>query len=222
MKKVLGLTLMLMFIASNCFAMTFSQPEKIGSVFLYEGTFDLKGYSYNKVIQSSKWRDYTFYEKGIAIFGTGNDALYFYYDKDTKVQSPTSDGTEPISRFGSSDINNAIQVSPLGTDIYLIKTDTDRTFYLLENSSPVWWGGHCVLIGKNKDGKFFRYFDTSVIKKKYRIGTSSRPNNDGKFYCNNDTITICYTSGSDGSILGEFRFKWDESAQWFGVQHIVY
>ena len=29
-KKFFGLTLMLMFIASNCFAMTFSHPEKIG------------------------------------------------------------------------------------------------------------------------------------------------------------------------------------------------
>ncbi|MBQ6296116.1 MAG: hypothetical protein IJK81_00215 [Selenomonadaceae bacterium] len=45
MKKFFGILIMLMMIASNSFAMTFSQPVKIGSI----GCMNLGGFSFNGV-----------------------------------------------------------------------------------------------------------------------------------------------------------------------------
>ena len=41
--------------------------------------------------------------------------------------------------------------------------------------------------------------------------------------CDGDTIVIEYVAGRrDTYRKGEFRFKWDEAAQWFSVEQVVY
>ena len=86
MKRFSVLLITLMMIASNCFAMTFSQPIKLGrfytqiqrsSGFHAEGASSNKGTRYDKVakyIKNYGW------DKGLATFGEGIDALYIYYD----------------------------------------------------------------------------------------------------------------------------------------------
>ncbi len=79
MKKILFcLNLMLLIITSNCFAMTFSQPVKIGEVSYNAapnggveiiGAKNIKNYS---AVKNSRY-----YSKGIAHFG---NSLYLYFN----------------------------------------------------------------------------------------------------------------------------------------------
>lgn len=37
-----------------------------------------------------------------------------------------------------------------------------------------------------------------------------------------DTLVMKYRAWSSNEEKGEFRFRWDENAQWFSVEQIVY
>lgn len=46
------------------------------------------------------------------------------------------------------------------------------------------------------------------------------------YYCKEDMIIIEYDNYNPNTKRmykeGEFRFKWDDAAQWFGIEQVVY
>ena len=232
MKKILGLTLMLMFIASNCLAMTFYQPVKIGHAGHYkdtdEGGFVFKGTSYNdgNIIKSNNDE----YGKGLAHWGNGKDALYCEYD------SYLSSTRDDRLKFGGK--NNFVVQEMTGRDILKIKSDEGLTIYVLYRQFMYF--AYLDIIGCRPDGTWVNYINFKKLEKqffeevskKYMIdlaygnhGNKLEYYYDGDFiYTKDDTIVVLYSlwKGWDRLQKGEFRFKWDESAQWFGVEQIVY
>lgn len=89
-----------------------------------------------------------------------------------------------------------------------------------------------VLLGRRSDGVFVKYFDMEDINVKYfglqksTYGTTKGLRSPWyrNCHCQDDTIVIEYERfvGKNFCKAGEFRFKWNESAQWFGVEQVVY
>lgn len=130
-----------------------------------------------------------------------------------------------LVNVGSSDVNNTVVFGVFNTWIYKISTNEGVIFYAFRE----WYGSDSdwVIVGKKKDGIWVKYFDTSDITKKYfapsRYGASSA--NYGIPICNGNTLIIRYGingASGDKKPSGEFRFKWDESAQWFGIEQVIY
>lgn len=230
-KKNLSLfVLVLLTISSNCFAMIFSQPIKLGSIFnTPAGGFTFEGASQNNgsLYKFSKWQNETVYGKGIARFGNGSDALYFHYDESSPY-GLNAQGQKCNAEFGDISGKNTFSfwIREQSYIIEQIKTNEDITLYILTRSA---WGvdyTNYILIGRRKDGIFVKYFETDDIRQQY-FGKSGR---EGRIpfvrnvSCSGDTIIIGYERyGKSGSFkAGEFRFKWDDKAQWFGVEQIKY
>ena len=223
MKKFLGLwiMLMIMMIASNCLAMTFSQPVEIGWIGWSQrgGGFSCKNFFYNDGDYYIKNNKNT-YGKGIAGFGNNNsNALYVHYDYYEVEKS--HNGTVYL---GGKNLNNTVPIIILNDWIYEIDSDSGLTIYAIR----FFYGpdSEFTIIGKQNDGKFVKYVDTQEISKKY-FGIDTRGGASPIWYnipkSKEDTIIIQYSNGKNPKIsIGEFRFKWDESAQWFGVEHIIY
>ena len=226
MKRFSVLLITLMMIASNCFAMTFSQPIKLGrfytqiqrsSGFHAEGASSNKGTRYDKVakyIKNYGW------DKGLATFGEGIDALYIYYDYE-------NDKMPRGTRFGGKDISNTVGIGVWhdGT-IMQIKGSNNMTFYSVRFS---YCTSHLHIIGKNKDGKWVEYIDSKKLSDKYFGGKDSYKEDGGVIYdvptCVGDKIIVTYRRWywkGTSEPEGEFRFKWDDKAQWFGVEQIIY
>ena len=81
-----------------------------------------------------------------------------------------------------------------------------------------------ILIGCQFDGKFVKYIDTTKITKRYYIWDRSgaSPIFYKRITVRGDAITISYMAHRSNINLGEFRFKWDNKAQWFSVEQAVY
>ena len=235
MKKIFVAVVSVLFVAQTALAMTFQQPVKIGEV-IYPpyGYFEIKGATYHKGSRCSRTDEpykhaLNLYEKGTAQFGTGNDALYFHYDENTKGEDPLYKGGRfSLSRFGSKDINNAVQILPgIPTNIWRVKTNSNRTFFIIEQGSAAGFGICHVVIGKNKDGKWVQFFDTRDVKKQY-LGEKAERNIGGEwgvFHFAENTIIMKYGKYRRIDVFnaqGEFRFKWDEAAQWFSIEQVVY
>ena len=87
--------------------------------------------------------------------------------------------------------------------------------------------GDYFIIGKRQDNVWVKYIDIPDITKRYfgknRLISYSHP------VIKNDTIIFEHSmiNQKPGGRLefvkaGEFRFKWDDAAQWFGVEQVVY
>ena len=230
MKKifVLGVVLSVLFVAQSAFAMTFSQPVKIGQIgYLNQGGFELSSASSNKG-EPIVVRGRTLSKKGVAIFGDGSDALYFHYALGTREKR----GLDIVTAFGGNDIKNTISITNMKMpDLYKISTDQKITLYSIEDGNDLDEEDRYILIGKRADGVFVEYFDTDKIRQRY-FGKqwSGIRFYDIKFQGN--TIVIRYDRNTQGKGFasvkykadehGEFRFKWDDAAQWFSVEQIVY
>ena len=212
--------------ASNCLAMTFSQPVEIGrfytqiqrsSGFHIKGASSNNGTRYDKVAKYIK--DYG-WNKGLATFGEGVDALYVHYDyENDKIPSGT--------RFGGKDVSNTvgIEVWHDGT-IMQIKGSNNMTFYSVRFS---YCTSHLHIIGKNKNSKWVKYIDSKKLSDKYFGGKDRYKEDGGVIYdvptCVGDKIIVTYRRWYWKGISepeGEFRFKWDDKAQWFSVEQIIY
>ena len=245
MKKILGVLLLLLMMSVNCFAMTFSHPLKTGfkiiktqagggmiveSATQNNGDFYKRTYNGKTTVYDGK-NGKARYGKGVARWGNGTDALfahYNYYSKDSNVY------------FGGNDVKNTIPINSMifGEEIYKISTNEGITFYMIHTSydlpDETWW----TLIGRRKDGVWIKYFDSDSVTEKY-FGKSARAGyanvwNGLSICCDDfrvkgDTIVIEYSryhknSGQRGNLVkeGEFRFKWDDVAQWFGIEQIIY
>ena len=199
MKKifVLGVVLSVLFVAQSAFAMTFSQPVKLGSASAKDATF----YVY-EVKGATKNAD------GIAKFGNDKDAIYFYQRPATTKYC-----------YGGEELNKTFPfTSAYGCEFTQIKTDGGITFYMVHEWEFDIRGEKYILLGKLSDGTWIKYFDTRDITKKY-FGTLRGGYTD--WHCNEGTFIISYKIYSPEA-KGEFRFKWDEAAQWFGVEQVVY
>ena len=223
MKKFLGLLLMLMMIASNCLAMTFSQPVKIGEIgspvqspyhgFIVNGATENNGTSYNEN-REREGKPLITYTQGTARFGD----LYCKYNFVRNLNGQT------IS-FGGKN-NFILNMDGTFKQIFSIGNDSNLKLYAIRFY-------YCVtdlkIIGTQKDGKWVVYIDSKKLSNKY-FGGKDRYKEEGSVLydvptCNGNTIVVKYRRWywkGNSEPEGEFRFKWDDKAQWFGVEQVVY
>ena len=232
MKKILWVLLELMLVSNTTFAMTFSQPIEVGKIDVplqrggwginISGAVNNTGNYYRKFIKESNG-----YNKGIAQFGNGTNALYFHYDYGTVFESKSSLNPQKYFRLGSKDISNTVGIF-LGNwgSVLQIQTDSGMTFYSIRFE---YCTSDLTLIGKNKNGKWIKYIYSKDVSKKYFGGKDGYKEDGGIIYNQPVTrgeyiiIPYCrwYWEGKSNP-EGEFRLKWDEAAQWFGIEHVVY
>lgn len=196
MKKIFVLIFALLLeFSSNCFAMSFSNPIKVGSIFgTPSGGFVIDGATRNngnlfrmKNGQTVSWKEHdtktkasqkvNVYGKGIAQFGNGNDALYFYYDFNQYGADYGRDyggnyqeGAKNGAKFGGKNTDKLFslshQIFESSCCIEKINTDKNLTLYMLMYQGPV-GGYNYVLLGIKSDGTCVKYFDSEDINIKY-------------------------------------------------------
>lgn len=216
MKKIFGLIVTLMMISANCFAMTFSQPVKIGSVSVAGGPSDgIKIDGATSIKDFSTVKNVKGYTKGIARFG---NSLYFYFNKEYFDQHFNGYGTDldrKVSRFGGTDVKNTAPIFTFegNTQIYRIKNDGGIELYLAQTETG--GGGSIQVFGKTKEGKWVRYFNTNDARKSFGIPNRSYIES---FFMVDDEIILQFSPGRMRQD-GELRYKWDDKAQWFGVEN---
>lgn len=203
--------------------MQFSQPVEIGGIgfpiqapyhgYVVKDATNNNGESY---FENSKLIGKPFYSytRGTARWGDGEDALYCNYNYNNNS-----------IKFGGKN-NYIIETSDTYKRIFRINTNSGITLY------NIWqFSGYTIfnIIGRQKDGKWVSYIDCTKIAKTYFGGHIAYKKRNGVFYYEpkfqNDTIIVKYENYTDmGKMInqGEFRFKWDEKAQWFGVEQIKY
>ena len=220
--------------------MTFSQPVKIGqigfgpqSLFFglpisnatyNDGTVELRDKDrISKMKKNSsllKW-EYGEWLNNTYIKGTaGWDELYCYYDISKKYE----DYNSPL-KFGGK--NNYILTTDVSDrKIFKIDNNKNMKFYILYHNYCV---SHLHVLGKQKNGKWVVYLDSKKISEKYFGGKEGYKLKEGIIYaepiCKNDTIIIKYGRYPHvygGTYEGEFQLKWDEAAQWFSIEQVVY
>ena len=228
-KKMFGTVLGLLTITNSVFAMTFSHPVEIGEVGFpvqasYHG-FIIRGESHNTgtpCVEDLRYfspeESRKTYEKGIARFGTGEDALYCDYD------------------FKSNDYAHSIKFG--GEKSYVIALDgTYKEVFRIDNTDkmPLYaiYHQYCVtelnIIGRQKDGEWVSYINSKDISQKYFNGKDAYKEDGGVMYdkpiCRNDSIVVVYRRWhwkgmSDPE--GEFRFQWNDKTQRFSIEQVVY
>lgn len=213
---------MLLMISSNCFAMMFSQPVKVGSI----GVMNLEGFSFNGAmanngISMQNRRGRQLFSQGVVRFGNGRDALFFHYNYGTLEKNYK----DFIMAFGSDNISNTVNVSIKTAKIFQIKSDSGITFYSVNDSYDLPEEFMYTLLGRRADGKWVKYFDTNELVKKYFGANQSYWLKE--LNVSGDTIIIYYELFSRGNYKnpvgrGEFRFKWDDKAQWFSIEQVIY
>lgn len=224
MRRFVLLAVMLigcMIYSGTVFAMQFYQMEKIGSIGVSQrnGGIRIDNFIYNSGKYFNKYdkNNTTSYDKGFAKFGKGDEALYIYYNSYQKEPSRM--------RVGTEDVNNTIVMNMLWDSLFRVKASNGKVFYCINfayGPDSQW----CI-VGCHSNGKFVKYIDTEEISKRYFGITTTQTGAPfviyNKLRCDGDTIFIEYTSAHrDEGIKGEFRFKWDEAAQWFSVEQVVY
>lgn len=219
MRKFFGIFFALMLISSSCFAMKFSQPEEIGRISQHQagsgaGGFEFPGATSNEgdFYRANKWNQNNTktYGKGIARFGE----LYIYYD--------AYNNRDEVG-IGSNDPSNTIKIHCSNDRVFKIANDGNIQIYALIFMSSV--ARQFYIIGTKSDGSFVKYIDSSQIVEQY-FGYDPLKFNlefeELKSY--DDIILMPYQTISHGRVQtsGEFRFKWDDAAQWFSVEQIIY
>lgn len=216
-KMVLGVMLGTLMLSGNALAMTFSEPLEIGCIGMSQkvGGFTCKNESANNGDYYTKYNKNNTHSfgKGVARFGNGADALYVHYN----VYQNRGE-----VKLGGENIANTVSLNILNEWIYRIKSDDGITLYAIR----FWYGpdSDWRIIGRKKDGTFVKYIDTMDITEKY-FGMSTYGASPVRYdipVCQNDTMIIHYMGQKSREYLGEFRFKWDYNAQWFGVEQVAY
>ena len=230
MKRVLGLLFCVTIVAADCMAMTFSEPREMGGWYEHAaGGIVFQNESSNKGdIYTGHKRDKgtLSYKKGVACFGNANDAVYIHYDVDYDYGKRTEN-----FHFGGQSRENTIPFDVMvWGKIYFFGKNQDTRFYLLGLYGSDIFGTHHIVVGRKKNGTFVKYFDTKEIAQAY-CGAWSKSNKNRPYFdrceVNGDTISFPYTiygrtQGFSKNAVGEFCFKWDDKAQWFGVEQVVY
>ena len=203
--------LAMFFVVGDCLAMTFSEPVEIGNIFHTPSTgIVIRKADYISGNSKGIFQGEKTYGKFTARWGNESDGIYCHWEK-----YPPQFGDENI--FGSFPVKMTVFC-----EIYQIKNEELPALYMLVITGSDIRGTEFYLIGKQKDGKWVKYFDTESIKQNYLLPRMGYL--DEKFYVRNDTIIIpCGQMQNMNKIsIGEFRFKWDDAAQWFSVEQIKY
>lgn len=207
-------------------AMTFSQPQYMGEIIASNiGGFAFKGNVDNKGLRSQyKMSKRTVYDKGVAKFGEGNDALYFYYEQGNReINRPTK------MSFGGLDKIELIDVHLMLTEIYKISTDDGLTLYMIHDSYDMPEENTFILIGRRSDGRWVKYFDSDEIGKRY-FNYKGWGLAFSNFKIAGSEITLNYKRNFSQKQIewnrrsdeyGKFVFSWDKAKQWFAVRHVV-
>ena len=220
-KRVLGLIIgVCMLTGSSCFAMQFSPVEEMGEagvsqagrsgggMVIINATHNTGDYYITNTYNAHNTQSYG---KGVATFGDGDDALYMHYNMYDHI--PTV--------MGGKNIHNTIQWRFLIGHISRIRTDKGITLYAIQNT----YGPESdyVIIGRRTDGVWVKYLDTREITDRYWSwnGLGSLIVEYTQLRTDGDTLIMNYHNRRFLE-KGEFRFRWDENAQWFGIEQIVY
>lgn len=220
-KRVLGLIVGICMLAgSSCFAMQFSPVEEMGEagvsqagrsgggMVIINATHNTGDYYITNTYNAHNTQSYG---KGVATFGDGDDALYMHYNM--------YDHTPTV--MGGKNIHNTIQWRFLIGYISRIRTDEGITLYAIQNTyGPEF---DYLILGRRADGIWVKYLDTREITDRYWSwnGQGAPPTAYRNLRTEGDTVIMEYRHWSDQE-KGEFRFRWDENAQWFGIEQIVY
>lgn len=200
MKKTIFLVAtVLCMLASNCFAMQFNNIQKIGE---FRQSGKSGGYT---AVGLTNFEDQ---REGVAIFGNNHNKLYIHFKDDRNNR---------YFKLGGESISNTVEVNLGYTTIYQITTDSDLLLYAVEECEPT---GDYTIVGKRVDGKFVKFISTEDIKLKY-FGRIYGTYQLAHIKVLGDKIVIPF--GKEWRYpIGEFVFKWDESAQWFSIEKVVY
>lgn len=223
MVMIISLTVWMLSLGT-LFAMSLSQPEKVGSiVYANMGGFLIRGATFNQEKESHQRKGHIVYDTGMAKYSDGVDALYFHYDNYRWGKNDMSP-YYGYTKFGDKNINNTVQVDIMHPIVFKIKSNENITMYVVKDSYDLPWEDSYTVIGRRSDGKWVKYIDTVEVAKNY-LGTGYY--GFGAMAVDGDVIRIFYElyEGLSTSVAieeGEFRFKWDEAAQWFGVERVVY
>ena len=225
LKKFVGHAFaMLLTVSTSVSAMTFSQPIRLGGIlntpcrgFVFEGESSNTGnLDIGNKFKSGKKDDEKVYKDGIATFGNGVSTLYVHYDDDKEINITfgNKDGKNVFTLYDRHMIEEWCGISK-------IETDSGLVLYVLDRRGGDWSSENCSIIGRREDGVFVKYFDMVNIRKMYFA--KPRYVHFTKIYTQGDSIIINYEYFYPNSeSQGEFRFKWDDDAQWFGVEQVVY
>lgn len=202
---------LLMIYCTTCSAMTFQPMEKLGRIYYLQvgaGGIALENATTNKGNYFTKHRKNNThsYEKGVASFGYGASALYFYYNYNDR----------PRIKIGNKNGDKLYNGIDLGYDVNCIKTDSEITLYPL----LFCYGPECFynIYGIRGDGKCVEYINMGRLLIQYFGDKGSLSVICKDIICRGDTLVVPLSSyGNKGKKLGEFIFKWDEKAQWFSV-----
>lgn len=215
-----------------CSAMTISQPTHIGTVVgVNIGGFrfkdELSNFSQGPLNRKKA------HTKGIATFGTNAQKLYLHY----QTYNYDNNRSNQISRYGSSSPDNAIQIETMYNTISMMTTDSDITLYAIRTDYDLPGEEDYTLIGERQDGRFVKYLSTDSILQQYYgskyIGNEYGPDIPFVYLvknitATNDTVIFYYyrfdfkKRNEQAVPVGEIRCKWDENAQWFAVENVVY
>ena len=226
MKKFfIGVVLSVLFVANSAFAMTFSQPVKIGEFGWSQvgGGFVFTNATENNGDIRTTRGNRKQYGKGTARFGNSNDSLYVHYNSYQKSFT--------VVKFGANDVSNTVNfdISVLDYRIFSISNSDRGNFYLLSGGYDLLENDRIIFLGRKSDGTWVKYFDTENLLKKY-FGQQQLGYWFNGFKVHDNAISINYRRNFDGRAMsrdyadeyGEFRFKWDDNAQWFSVEQIKY
>ncbi|MDY3091346.1 MAG: hypothetical protein SOW61_00825 [Erysipelotrichaceae bacterium] len=212
MKKILlSILLLISFILpTQCFAMSFSQPVQIGYASYdinRDGGYSFEGASVKASRHYSKIRKkITGYEKGIAIFNTNGDRLVIDFDMITRP-----------GKCWVGDGQNYTEMFFLNSTISQFKGSNGMVFYA---SRSQYTYSNYVIFGKYINGKYAKYIDTGALAKQYYGNTMV---DFGEMVVCTDGFIIPFSIWKkDLNVKGDFVFKWDEKANWFSVEKIVY
>ena len=222
MKKIFVMLMIFLTITSNAFAMTLSQPVKIGEISVAGGPQD--GI---KIDGATTIRDYSTkkesgnYKKGYAIFGK---SLYFYFNKEYYLQNYMNVGTDvkkiqkldsKVSRFGGTDVKNSVPIFTFEgmTEIYKIENDSGLELYVARTETG--GGGGIEVFGTTKEGKWVKYFDTLDARRNFGMSSSAYVR---EFFTFGNEIIVQYGKARSNT-SGELRYKWNEGSKWFGVEN---
>ena len=207
MKKFFVLTIFLMMICAQASAMNLKLSQSLGNISLGANPYLLH-------IEGSNLPGGD-YSKGAATFGD----LFFHFDctlfEEIQARGKTFEEIESLaSRFGSSDFENAVPVYVFEglTKIYRLSGDDGREFYLLATETG---GGSSMKVIGERGGTWIKFFDALDMRK--QIPPEYYIEN---FYAEGDTIIFVYKKWQEENFC-ELRYKWNEAADWFGVE-IIY
>ncbi|TWH48289.1 hypothetical protein [Sporomusa sp. KB1] len=207
-KKMIILFIILLFSSSaSCFAITLSQPVEIGSVY----TKDLVRYGSQSALPTSLKDKYYDFGKDKVV------RLYVnFYGQD---------------RFGDTkNINNTVSLREgrhrsAFYEIFEIAGNKGEVFYVIGCGGTDGYSDFAI-IGKTSDGKYITYVSRNHFENLHPTIKDSvtGPTVGAKIAVEDDTIVLnCGRKGMVPPLVPTFwqyRLKWDDKAQWFGIEYI--